>query len=363
MKKKVALLVGYNGEGYHGLQFNKDMNTIEKEVIGILLKNDCITELNSLDAQKIDLKSSSRTDKGVHASFNVMSVKIIKEPTAELFAMLKSDFEQKGMALYKIVTLPKSFLCYKQARSRVYKYIVPTYFLQAGDFVDEWKSLEQSDFLKKNDKQMLPIEENEQNSEEERKCFFRDYSEDELKPLEGFKSDSIELFRKIIEEYAGTHNFHNFTLRRTPGDVKRHMMELKVTEPFYSEGIEFVEVKIHGQSFLLHQIRKMISFAILNCRYFRENYKKNFETVFSTEDHHVPKAPSQYLFLNHVYFDDFNMRRKQLGEESIDINEEEKKCFEEARIYPSVMKKENLYEWFKFFDTVRFHHDKFDYLA
>lgn len=375
MKKKIGLIVGYNGDGYHGLQYNKELDTIEKEVIKILLSNGCITELNSLDPQKIDLKSSSRTDKGVHASFNVINVKIIKEPTPELFQKLKSDFNDIGMILYKIVSLPKSFISYKQARSRIYKYTVPTFFLQESNFKDEYINLKLKDEiiqnngskLKSNDDLNKPenVGESDQcdlisDIAEKKQIIFREYNETDILPIQGYKIDSIEIFRNMMQMYVGTHNFHNFTVKKAQGDVKRYMMSIAVSEPFDNNGIEYVEVKIHGQSFLLHQIRKMISFAVLNCRYSRINFKENFDKVFSIEEVHVPKCPSEYLFLNHVFFDDFNIRKKQSGDEQIEIDEREKEQFEKVRIYPSILTKTNLYEWFKYLDAVRFHHDKFN---
>lgn len=352
MKRKVGLIIGYNGEGYHGLQYSDDLKTIEKEIVGVLLRNNCITEINSKDPQKIDLKSCSRTDKGVHASFNVVSVKIIQEPTQELFEALKKEFLGKGMVLYKLIRLPKRFLGHKCARSRIYKYVLPTYFLQSSNFEEEHKSLEARDREKAGN-------DNEESSEEKTKLF-RSYGEAELKKLQGYRSDSIDLFMKMMNCYVGTRNYHNFTLKRTEGSAQRFIKEITASEPFINNGIEYVEIRIHGQSFLLHQIRKMVSFAVLNCRYARENFQANFEKALSKENVHVPKCPSQYLFLNHIFFEDFNIKRSEQGAEKIDVNEEDKEMFEKEKIYPSIFKTENIYEWFKYFDAVKFHHQNFE---
>lgn len=353
MKRKIGLLVGYNGEGYHGLQYNGDLKTIEKDVIEILLANECITELNSKDPQKIDLKSCSRTDKGVHASFNVITVKIIQEPTADLYKILKNEFSKRGMILYKLIKLPKRFLGHKCARSRIYKYILPTYFIQKSDYDEEYKNLEIQD------KESIL---NDQNSdfEEKGRLIARNYEEKEIEPLKGYRSDSIDLLKSTLTCYLGTKNYHNFTLKKTEGSPQRVIKEITVSDPFVRDDIEYVEIKIHGQSFLLHQIRKMISFSVLNCRYSRDNYQKNFEKALSKEDVHVPKAPSQYLFLNHIFFEDFNMKREGQGEEGINIDENEQIEFEKSKIYPSILKIENIYEWFKYLDAVRYHHYNFE---
>lgn len=363
MKRKVGLIIGYNGEGYHGLQYNGDLNTIEREIIQILLQNNCITEINSVDPQKIDLKSCSRTDKGVHASFNLVNVKIIQEPTEELFKTLKKAFLEHGIILYKIVRLPKRFVGYKCARSRIYKYIVPTYFLEDSILEDE-VLIQQEQDTSQNPNLAISTQEhlNEGDSAEYNgddklsKAIFRAYTNDMIHPIKGHRSTKIDLFKKMMECYLGTNNYHNFTTKNVQGDVKRYMKEIQVSEPFYDKDIEYMEVKIHGQSFLLHQIRKMISFAVLNCRYTKgETFKENFEKALSKEDVHIPKSPSQYLFLSKVFFEDFNERRP----ETIDVDEDEKEKFERERIYPSILKEANLFEWLKYLDAVRFHHENF----
>ncbi|KAI5183657.1 tRNA pseudouridine38-40 synthase, partial [Pancytospora epiphaga] len=151
MKRKVGLIVGYSGEGYHGLQWNKDTVTIERAVMDILLDNGLVTELNAVDAQKIDMKSSSRTDKGVHASFNLIQAKICKEPTEEIEADLKKGLASKGVQLYKMIRLPKKFIAHKMARSRIYKYIVPTCFLKESSYTEEYLRRAEEDVVNENE--------------------------------------------------------------------------------------------------------------------------------------------------------------------------------------------------------------------
>lgn len=42
------------------------------------------------------------------------------------------------------------------------------------------------------------------------------------------------------------------------------MWFLQVNDPIIIEGMEWISVKLHGQSFMLHQIRKMIGKLVLN---------------------------------------------------------------------------------------------------
>jgi tRNA pseudouridine(38-40) synthase len=51
-------------------------------------------------------------------------------------------------------------------------------------------------------------------------------------------------------------NFHNYTIGKPFNDrsVKRFMITIDVSEPTLYGDIEWISVKIHGQSFMLHQI-------------------------------------------------------------------------------------------------------------
>jgi hypothetical protein len=67
VKRKVAIVAGYLGTGYHGVQLNKDVPTIENELRKAILSVGAMRESNFVDLGKIDWSRSSRTDKGVHA--------------------------------------------------------------------------------------------------------------------------------------------------------------------------------------------------------------------------------------------------------------------------------------------------------
>lgn len=51
-------------------------------------------------------------------------------------------------------------------------------------------------------------------------------------------------------------NFYNYTVGKPFNDrtVKRYMIKLEVREPVLHGEIEWISVRIHGQSFMLHQI-------------------------------------------------------------------------------------------------------------
>ncbi|QRW17364.1 tRNA pseudouridine synthase A [Rhizoctonia solani] len=91
-KKKVAVLIGFCGTGYNGMQIQRDAgtNTIENTLFNAMVKAGAVSEDNSDDPVKVNLQRAARTDAGVHAAGNVVSLKMITEPpdTPDLVAKL-----------------------------------------------------------------------------------------------------------------------------------------------------------------------------------------------------------------------------------------------------------------------------------
>ena len=81
-KRKVALVFGYNGGGYAGLQIQtgSDKRTIEAEVADAILKAGGMLEANRQQLSKLNWQRCARTDKGVHAATNVLSLNLITQP-------------------------------------------------------------------------------------------------------------------------------------------------------------------------------------------------------------------------------------------------------------------------------------------
>lgn len=78
-----------------------------------------------------------------------------------------------------------------------------------------------------------------------------------------------------------------------------------MSEPFYVDGMEWVRVLFHGQSFMLHQIRKMIGFAILAVKA-DVDASQVLPNLFGPTQVNIPKAPALGLLLDEPMFIAYN---------------------------------------------------------
>lgn len=156
-------------------------------------------------------------------------------------------------------------------------------------------------------------------------------------------NETLERVNKLLACYKGTHNFHNFTSQKGPKDpsAKRYIMEMYCGEPFVRENVEFAVIKVKGQSFMMHQIRKMIGLVIAIVKgYAAESI---IERSWGEEKVDVPKAPGLGLVLERVHFEKYNRRFGNDGlHEPLEWTEEEEKIavFKEQYIYPTIINTE-----------------------
>ncbi|XP_018526057.1 tRNA pseudouridine synthase A [Lates calcarifer] len=300
-KKKVVLLLAYSGKGYYGMQRNpgtSQFRTIEDDLVAALVKSGCIPENHGDDMKKMSFQRCARTDKGVSAAGQVVSLKVrlIENITEKINQHLPPQIRVLGL---KRVT--QGFNSKNNCDARTYSYMLPTVAFAPKDY------------------DTLNI------------AAFR------LEP------ETLQRVNRLFALYKGTHNFHNFTSQKAPNDpsARRYITEMSCGEPFIRNNSEFAVITVRGQSFMLHQIRKMIGLVIAVIK----GYAKEvvIERTWGQEKVDVPKAPGLGLVLERVHFDRYN---KRFGGDGLherlewDREEEAIKAFKEAHIYPTIVETE-----------------------
>ena len=265
-KRKVALLIAYSGGGFHGMQKNPDVETIELRLMEALaairaIRPDLKNEFLQNNNNQISFNRAARTDKGVSAARQVVSLKIVAN---EKFLEDVNRELPEEIRVFGLERTTKSFDAKCSCSGRSYEYLVPTVaFAPSREILDASYRLSDEQFEKIN---------------------------------------------TILGMYVGTHNFHNFTSgkRFTDKSAFRYITGFSASKPFECRGHEFIALEVSGQSFLIHQIRKMVGLAIAICRGYCD-----VDTVDRAWLEHkldIPKAPGLGLLLNRVNYKAYNQK-------------------------------------------------------
>ncbi|CAF3693471.1 unnamed protein product, partial [Rotaria sordida] len=121
-------------------------------------------------------------------------------------------------------------------------------------------------------------------------------------------SEILQLIQEVSNEYLGSHNFHNFTSGKkfTDPSARRHIFSINIADPFIEENVEFTIITIKGQSFMLHQIRKMISLIIAIVRGIAS--RDTIQQAYNADKIDVPKAPPLGLVLEKLHYDRYDKK-------------------------------------------------------
>ncbi len=475
-KRKVAVLLGYSGSGYKGMQLwvlaglspldftgnltvyrNHREKTIEGDLFAAMVAAGAISKANADDPKKSSLIRCARTDKGVHAAGNIISLKLIMEDEG-IIQKINTHLSPQ-IRVFGIVRTNGSFNAYQFCDSRIYEYLIPTHCLlpphpdsflgkqivalaeEAGDlegfrerqsevsafweeteetcikpileqldpsvrslvlqalYNSDKKSTKESSEAKEgsnadqeipsmievdsdhkdtgiannpsnvaipNDKldtepknpSVLPEAPGGLDPEESTKNLTSEPSEQS--PLEtAIKSyrtayvtaksahrippTRLSRIRAALAHYIGTHNYHNYTVGKAFRDAsaKRVIRSFTVAEnPLIINGTEWLSLKVHGQSFMMHQIRKMVSMAAMAVRCGCS--PEIIEETFTNQKISIPKAPGLGLLLERPVFDHYNERLETYGRDSIDfsIHATEMEEFKQSEIYERIFREE-----------------------
>ncbi|MFT7796874.1 tRNA pseudouridine synthase A, mitochondrial [Arapaima gigas] len=247
-KRKVSLLLAYSGKGYHGMQRNvgsSQFKTIEDDLVIALVKSGCIPENHGADMKKMSFQRCARTDKGVSAAGQIVSLKLwlIDDILHKINTHLPPQIQVLGL---KRVT--GGFNSKNKCDARTYSYMLPTIAFAPKE---------------------LDIEDS-----------------------------SYRLDKETLE-------------------------------------------KVQGQSFMMHQIRKMVGLVIAVAKGYASEAIQ--DRSWGEEKVDIPKAPGLGLVLERVHFEKYNKRFGGDGvHEALDWTQEEDKIasFKEEHIYPTIVETE-----------------------
>jgi tRNA pseudouridine38-40 synthase len=136
--------------------------------------------------------------------------------------------------------------------------------------------------------------------------------------------------------------------------------------PILINGTEWLSMKVHGQSFMMHQIRKMVGMVSLIVRCGCD--PKRLTESLGPDNISIPKAPSLGLLLERPIFDSYNKRAiSDFGKEALDFDlyKTEMDKFKQEQIYERMYRDEEKDNTFgNFFNHIdNFPNETFLYLT
>ena len=360
---------------------NPREKTIEGDLFDAFIAAGAISKANANDPKKSSLVRCARTDKGVHAAGNLISLKLIIEDS-NIVKKINENLSPQ-IRVWGIERTNGSFSAYQFCDSRIYEYLIPTHcflpphpesflgkqLVELAKEADDLKGYNerQEDVLQfwaeNDEKYTKPIletldssirplvlkalfnanleslvEENLEkqsntdqirltNSEREPNLFSSGTPSSTSSPslpqaIKSLKTayiaakrayrispSRLSRLRSVLSLYIGTHNFHNYTIGKTPRDPssKRNIKSFSVspTSPFLiNNNSEYLSLKVHGQSFMMHQIRKMVSMATLIVRCGCP--ESRIQDAYLPSLISIPKAPGLGLLLERPLFESYN---------------------------------------------------------
>ncbi|KAI0306054.1 pseudouridine synthase [Multifurca ochricompacta] len=346
-KRQSAILLGFCGTGCAGMQIQPDARTIEGVLFDTLVRVGAVSSDNADDPTKVGLGRAARTDAGVHAAGNLVSLKLITQiPDVPDLISAVNGLLPPEIRVWGIIRVQNSFNARTSCDSRKYTYFFPSYLLippKPGSGLYET-------FRRQTGPSSggLPIA---SPSTDVAHPFWADSTpssskENDLQRKRRWRieQEALQRLREVAKKFEGTRNFHNFTVGREFSDrsTQRHMKKIEIADPVVHGSTEWISVMFHGQSFMLHQ-RKMVSALVLCCR--TGTPPQIIEELYGPRQVFIPKMPSLGLLLEHPIFESYNRKVGNVNEKlspedpefrppiDFDIHLEAIEEFKQAHIY------------------------------
>lgn len=466
-------MIGYSGSGYKGMQLQVPMKlnifpslaliltsnhhekTIEGDLFRAFVAAGAISKANADDPRKSSLVRCARTDKGVHAAGNLISLKLIIEDQ-EIVRKINENLTPQ-IRVFGIERTNGSFSAYQICDSRIYEYLIPTHafvpphpksFLgkklselaeefndtegfqkrqsEVSGFWDEAENLYIKPLLDRLDPSTRSlilkilyesdVEDNshegltqsvnpeeslgqelsqklesgtdldEKSTQENQDLLANPKANGHTLKAEGAvqkETDAVKIpsssetgiqnqvliepivrqlraayiaakkahrinperltrVKSVLSHFVGPQNFHNYTVHKNFLDASANRVIKSFVvhkDPIIINDTEWLSLKVHGQSFMMHQIRKMVSMAalVVRCGCPEERLKDSY----TRERISIPKAPGLGLLLERPVFDTYNERFAG-QRESLDFvkYEAEMEEFKQREIYERIFREE-----------------------
>jgi tRNA pseudouridine38-40 synthase len=346
-KKKCALLMGFCGTGYQGMQINPGAKTIEGDLWKALVEAKAVSKDNAEDPKKISFVRAARTDKGVHAIGQVISGKFIIEDE-DIVDKINAVLPEQ-IRVWDIIRTSNSFHAKNAADSRIYEYLLPSYCLMPANPIYYPNSGIAKDLPNK-ENYVKKVNNNEP-------VEIPPYTDEEIQKFRDFRisQEKLETFRKALEMYVGAHNYHNFTVGKKFEEESstRYIISFKCSDPFIRNGVEWLSLKIQGQAFMIHQIRKMIGFVVMLLR--TDTTIDLISTAFTKIKMNIPKVPGDGLWLDQVVIQSYSKRFPNNKPITFEPYKDKIEPFREKYIYSKIIEEEHnsncFIEWLKCVDS------------
>ena len=249
-----------------------------------------------------------RTDKGVHAAMQVVSCKLkLPEPLPSMVSTLNSLLPC-DIRIFDIVRTVNGFQARTFCESRVYEYLLPTFVFekdldwslehifqsgQPGTRAAAVSEEESETTIKVSESKKAKIEDEVEDgldavsSEEE---VLNETPQDWIVPESILRQQvafrlstcQFERLQSVLSHFEGIHKFHNYTIGKDSQEknATRQIRSFNFSKPFLIENYsdmdrdgtrsscEWVKLRVHGNSFMLHQIRKFVGKSVSTAQYY-----------------------------------------------------------------------------------------------
>lgn len=305
-KRRYGVWVAFCGKNYSGMQMNEGVKTIEAELERALFEAGGIAKDNYGFLQKIGWSRAARTDKGVHAAGQLVGAKLqVGDDIAAFVARVNAALPE-DIRVMQMVTVPKNFNAKMSCDQRTYEYLAPT-------FIFGKRSSTAAKGVAKNEEGLAGDAVQWPSDLRDSEANFDDNVVIDNTTLEAHKAfrlngETLKRLNATLGQYVGTHNFHNFTSKMEPTNpqAKRYIISFETESPFVQNDMEWVRLRVIGQSFLLHHIRKMIGTAVEIVSGVADPL--TIERAMQLTKMDLPKAPGVGLYLAQAHFEVYNVK-------------------------------------------------------